>query len=379
MTAGNRPIKIAFDAKRLFYNHTGLGNYSRTLVRNLQKYYPDNEYHLFTPAIKENEETDYFINSGKFIIHTPGKTGLLYRTWRMSGDILQLRPDIFHGLSHELPFGLDKNIRTVVTFHDLIYERFPGQFGLWDRFAYKWKYRSAAMRSDKILAISHSTKMDLEKIYHLPPEKIEVVYQSCHEDFQMKENDPSLWPEVIRNLDKYFLYVGSIIERKGLLDCIMAYRELPDQFQRPFVVVGSGKGPYADTVREAIRNWHLEDKFIFLHGISNHDLVHIYDGCSIFLYPSSYEGFGIPVIESLFRHKPVITTTVSSLPEAAGEGGVLLEPHDAEGIRQAVIRFMTDKDYYRTTAQKGKAYVTENFSSEITAHRLMELYLSLIK
>ena len=114
---------IAFDAKRVFHNFTGLGNYSRTLLKNLATYYPEHEYHLFTPSIKENAETNYFLNNPQFIIHTPLKNKIGWRLLHMGGHVNTLNPDIFHGLSHELPVGLNTyTIKSVVTFHDLIYE-----------------------------------------------------------------------------------------------------------------------------------------------------------------------------------------------------------------------------------------------------------------
>jgi len=370
-----KPLIIAFDAKRLFNNNTGLGNYSRTLVRNLQKYYPQHKYHLFTPKIIINDETQYFLDTSKFIIHTPKRSPFLYRSWLMSREINNLQPDIFHGLSHEIPFGLHKNIKSVVTFHDLIYEKFPSQFGLWDRYAYKIKYKSSAFRSDYILAISQSTKNDLKDIYHLDDRKIHVVYQSCHSDFQLLELPKNtLLPKKIIGLKDYFLYVGSIIERKGLLDIVKAYSELPTNFQRPFVVVGSGKGHYMQSVHNLIEQYHLKDKFIFLNSISNHQLVIIYDNCFIFIYPSIYEGFGIPIIESLYRKKPVITTTESSLPEAAGPGALLVKPNNVKGIVESIITLTTQKDTYYSKGQRGHEYVKEKFSDDITAKSLMQFY-----
>lgn len=367
---------IAFDAKRLFLNNTGLGNYSRTLVKNLQKFYPHHEYHLFTPKIVENEDTKYFFDASKFTIHTPKSSRFLYRTWLMSKAINKLKPHIFHGLSHEIPLGLDSSIQVFVTFHDLIYEKFPQQFGFWERHAYKIKYKSSAFRADHIIAISESTQKDLLAIYNLHPSKINVVYQSCHSDFQtVKNKDIHNLPSPLQQLKGYYLYVGSIIERKGLLDCIKAYNTLPNNLKIPFVVVGSGRGDYARAVLDEIQNLQLEDNFIFLNSISNKSLVSIYDHCSIFLYPSIYEGFGIPIIESLFRQKPVITTQVSSLPEAMGQGGVLVPPNDINAIKNAIIFLMQDTQNYQTLAEAGFQHVKDHFSDSVTAQNLHQKYL----
>lgn len=362
---------IAFDAKRLFTNYTGLGNYSRTLVKNLQKYYPQHEYHLFTPKIIENEETSYFFDKNKFTIHTSSEP--LWRTYKMSIVINQLKPDIFHGLSHEIPLGLKNNIKKVVTFHDLIYEIYPKQFGIWDRNMYKLKYKKAAKTADMVVCISKSTQNDLIRLYKIPAEKTCIVYQSCQEVFQEKlVSVPSLsLPDI-----PYFLYVGSIIPRKNLKSIVESFAVLDDSLKRPFVIVGSGPEKYVDQVKRQISELNLKSWFHFFSHVDNHQLVHVYDQSYMLCYPSVYEGFGIPVIESLFRKKPVITSNLSSLPEATGPGGLLVDPTDPSDIKLAFEK-LSDKNLYEKLSFEGYDYVTHHFSMKATAECLMELYLSL--
>ena len=361
---------LAFDAKRLFNNFTGLGNYSRTLVRNLQKFYPEHEYHLFTPKIVRNAETDYFLDSGKFTIHHSGFP--LWRTFGMSREINRLSPDIFHGLSHELPVGLREDIKKVVTFHDLIYELYPKQFGLWDRNMYAIKYKFAAKKADRVICISQSTKNDLTRLYHIPENKIRVLYQSCHDIFQTKNIGTSL------DFDKkdYYLYVGSLIERKNVLQAIRAYAMLDAQYQKPFVIVGSGPVKHVDEIKDLIAQYGLMSHFEFISHINNDQLVAVYDQCYLLCYPSVYEGFGIPVIEALFRKKPVITSNLSSLPEAAGPGALLVDPYQPEQIRDAFIR-LNDAAVYSKLAEEGHQYVQDSFSARSTADALMDFYKNL--
>jgi len=373
----NQKLIIAFDAKRLFNNFTGLGNYSRTLVRNLQIYFPEHEYHLFTPKITKNEETAYFLDPDKFIVHTPSFNNPLWRSVGMAADINKLRPNIFHGLSHEIPFGIHKSIKTVLTFHDLIYEKYPEQFGLWDRWMYKWKYRSSAKRTDHIIAISESTKEDLISMYEVEENKISVIYQSCNDVFQIAEEEKKL-DGILANLRDYYLYVGSIIERKGLLSIVFAYAKLPDEYRKPFVVIGKGEKKYQQKVDDMIKYHGLASYFYFVNGISNERLLAIYDQSFALVFPSIYEGFGIPVIESLFRNKPVITSLISSLPEAAGPGAILVNPYDPDEICLAMIEINDSKKYDRLS-RDGYAYVNDRFSSEGTATQLMDFYTLIIQ
>ncbi len=373
----NQKLIIAFDAKRLFNNFTGLGNYSRTLVRNLQTYFPEHEYHLFTPKITKNEETAYFLDNEKFVIHTPSFNSPLWRSVGMAADINKLKPNIFHGLSHEIPFGIHKNIKTLLTFHDLIYEKYPEQFGLWDRWMYKWKYRSSVRRADHIIAISESTKEDLISMYEVEEDKISVIYQSCNDVFQIFDEEVKL-DDTLANLNDYYLYVGSIIERKGLLSIVFAYAKLPDEYRKPFVVIGKGDKKYKQKVDDMIKYHGLESYFYFVNGISNERLLAVYDHSFALVFPSIYEGFGIPVIESLFRNKPVITSLISSLPEAAGPGAILVNPYDPDEICLAMMEINDMKKYDRLS-RDGYAYVNDRFSSEGTAVQLMDFYNQIIQ
>lgn len=367
---------LAFDAKRLFNNFTGLGNYSRTLIKNLQRFYPHHQYHLFTPKITKNEETIYFLDQEKFTVHTPKGFSPLWRTWTVSQEVNTLKPHLFHGLSHELPFGLDKDIKKVVTFHDLIYEKYPEQFGYFDQKMYHWKYRSAVKRANAVVAISESTKADLVAYYGVEASKILVIYQSCQDVFFDTIKEEGKLQTSSLPASTYYLYVGSIIERKGLLQLIIAYATLPEVYRKPLVIVGKGDKNYLNKVTDLIKYYRLQPYVHFVNGMTNADLVTLYDGAFALIYPSVYEGFGIPIIEALARKIPVITSDISSLPEACGPGAILVNPYEANDIAQAMI-WLHDQTCHQSLSEKGFHYVKNRFSAEITAASMMDFYLSL--
>lgn len=358
---------IAFDAKRLFTNFTGLGNYSRTLVRNLRKYYPGCEFHLFTPCIVKNAETEFFLDNPDFIVHTPARGRLMWRTLGMAGEVNELRPDIFHGLSHEIPFGLNTDISAIVTFHDLIYEHYPEQYGWWDRNMYRLKYRSAAKRAGHIVCISESTRRDLADLYHIPESKMSTVYQSCRPEFM---DSPCLPVDFGKG---YWLYVGSAIARKGLLQLVIAYGMLPPSARRPLVIVGSGPSEYTNQVKDMITYYNISSQIRWIERLDNQSLRSIYDDCYALIYPSMYEGFGIPLIESLSRFRPVITSDLSSLPEAAGPGARYADPFKPEEISAAMMD-LENKTLYEKLAMEGRDYVMRQFNAEVTAGKMMEVY-----
>lgn len=373
-------LRIGFDAKRLFNNFTGLGNYSRTLVANLAAYYPEHAYFLFTPKIKPKEETHFFRNDPLFSVQTPKSA--FTPLWRMRGilkDLQRQEIQLYHGLSNELPLQIQKTeIKTVVTIHDLLFKQFPNQYTPIDRSIYNGKFHYACQHADHIVAISEATKRAIIHHYSVPPEKIKVIYQSCHERFMQVKSESTIRETMDRYRlpSNYLLYVGSIVKRKNLLGIIKAIELLRPSFQLPLVVVGSGKGRYRNKVKNYIAFKQLRKKIFFIHPRSK-DLPALYQGASIFLYPSFGEGFGIPILEALFSKTPVITSKVSSLPEAAGPGAHLVDPTKVEAISQGIEDILSDEQYRTQMIEKGYLHA-QRFRGEPLTHQMMSLYKRLL-
>ncbi len=178
-------MNIGFDAKRAFHNSTGLGHYSRTLIRSLADCYPEHQYYLFNPKPSSlfsfPEKNIQEVRPASFI------NNIFSSVWRSSwvkNDLKKYKIDIYHGLSHEIPVGIQKTgIKSVVTIHDLIHERHPEQYNAIDVKIYNKKFRYACANADKIIAISEQTKKDIIEFYKTPEEKITVCYQSCNPAF----------------------------------------------------------------------------------------------------------------------------------------------------------------------------------------------------
>ncbi|MCB0549313.1 MAG: glycosyltransferase family 4 protein [Phaeodactylibacter sp.] len=369
-------LRIGYDAKRLFNNFTGLGNYSRTLLANLSEYYPDNAYFLYSPKITRNDETHFFLNSALFNVHLPRRGSSSY--WRTIGirrDLARHKVQLFHGLSHEIPLGLDKaKIRSIVTIHDLVFERFPEHYPFIDRKIYSLKFRYACRHADHIVAISESTKRDIIELYGISPEKITVIYQSCHERYMVEKSRKTF--EGLRRRyhlpEEYLLTVGSITARKNLMGVIRALELLPESSRLPLVVVGRG-GRYRAKVQAFIQKNRLENLVHFI-DVSFDDLPAVYQKASAFLYPSFYEGFGIPILEALFSKTPVITSNLSSLPEAVGPGAHLVDPHRPEEIAAGIVKILSDEAYRQGLISAGYAHA-QQFRGEPLAGKMMDLYV----
>jgi len=173
------------------------------------------------------------------------------------------------------------------------------------------------------------------------------------------------------------LYVGSLIERKSFLLIVEAMALIADNQRIKVKVVGKGR-LYMDRVKVRIQELKLEEHFEFLDHIDNKDLISLYDNAIAMVYPSIYEGFGIPLIESLYRETPVITTTASSLPEAAGPGAIYIEPNDQQALAAALIDITSDEYLRKDLASKGKAYVSSRYTDDIAAQKMMHVYQELM-
>ncbi|MEL7422288.1 MAG: glycosyltransferase family 1 protein [Bacteroidota bacterium] len=370
--------RIGFDAKRLFNNFTGLGNYSRTLLRNLSEYHPDEAYFLYTPKVRQTPQTQFFLDSPTFNLRVPRRTQLLWRTYGMKKDIKRDKLDLYHGLSHEIPVGLpDLGVPTVVTIHDLIFKHYPEQYPWFDRQVYNQKFRYACENSDLIIAISESTKRDVMEMYGIAEEKIRVIYQSCHEGFMLEKN-PST-KEAVRERyglpTEFLFYVGSLVERKNLLGIVEALAQLPVDLQLPVVVVGQG-AVYKRRVVARAQELGVLDKLLFIQP-EFAELPALYQQAQAFLYPSVYEGFGIPILEALFSKTPVLTSNMSSLPEAAGAGAILVDPRNATEMAAGIETLLTDSEQREQQITAGFEHA-QQFKGELLTAQLVDAYRSLL-
>lgn len=382
-------MNIGFDAKRAYHNGTGLGHYSRTLIRSLAKYFPQHEYLLFN-----TKPSELFKLKGKNI-HEVLPSGLLHKTlssvWRstwIKNDLEKRDVDIYHGLSNEIPFDIHMtDIRSVVTIHDVIFERFPEQYSRIDVEIYKRKFKYACDHADKVIAISEQTKKDIIGFYKTPEEKIVVCYQSCNPAFgeTINEKEKQQVKEKYSLPDQFFLYVGSIIERKNLLGICKAIYLLRNELDIPLVVIGNGT-KYKQQVKDFIKQNGLEKQVIFLSEnplakvsssfLKAEDFPAIYQSAIAMIYPSFFEGFGIPVLEALWSRLPVITSGVSCLPEAGGDGAYYVDPNSAEDIAEGMKTIFADGSFTEALKEKGWQHA-QNFTQQKCAAEVMKVYESL--
>jgi len=370
-------MNIGFDAKRALFNRSGLGNYSRSTLRLLSRYFPDNRYFLFTGKQSNN----LFLPSGNQTFVGPDTFGYsvlpaIWRTFGMNNEINQTHLDVFHGLSNELPWNINKtNVKSVVTIHDLIFLRYPEYYSLIDRNIYSAKFSHACRIADKIIATSESTKQDIIRFFGTEASKIEVVYQTCDPIFRIPADELTK-EEVRRKYDlpeQYILYVGTIEKRKNALTLVKAY--LNKKTDIPLVLVGKPT-PYLAEIKKFLLHKSDSNRVLFRHNIETPDLPVVYQSARVFVYPSLFEGFGIPIVEALLSGVPIITSNGSCFGETAGEAAMYCDPFDVDQMGDCIHTILNEPETREQMISKGFLQATR-FSEEVVASNLMGVYTNL--
>ena len=401
-------MNIGFDAKRAAQNRTGLGNYSRFVIRILSEKFAGNQFHLYTPKPHRMPYLQEIPTLKHLFLHFPpqgiwSRLRSLWRVWGISKDIQKDGIQIFHGLSNELPLNIGtpeqrkmktggKGCKYIVTVHDLIFIHTPQYYHWIDRQIYNFKFRRACQCADRVIAVSEYTKQEIMHYYHTPESKIDVVYQGCDPVFSQEIEAGKLQEVKARYQlpDKFVLYVGSIEERKNLMLVAKAMAELnrrngsqgiqnqaQDQAAAAIHVVAVGRRTaYVDKIQDFLKTQGIDHLFHFSHQVPYADLPSFYKWASTFAYPSRIEGFGIPLLEAISSGVPAIGCTGSCLEEAGGPNSIYVNSDDAKGMADAILRTCTDENLRQHMISEGKKYALK-FSDEKLSHDLMKVYENL--
>ena len=373
---------IGFDAKRIVRNGTGLGSYGRTLVNDLAQrqdlalrlYAPDKGRDDLRSQIVERPNVSFCYPHFSSSIHLPSSW------WRMKGVVTDLQRDgvqLYHGLSGELPIGIRKSgIRSVVTIHDLIFLRHPEFYNWVDTKIYAWKFRQTLREADHVIAISECTKRDILYYGDIDEQKISIVYQSFAPRFsvEVSEEQRTQVRSAYQLPQRYILNVGSIEARKNILQAVQALPLLPDDVA--LVMVGRHT-PYTDQVLQYVREHHLEERVRVLHGVPDEHLPMLYALAESFVYPSVYEGFGIPIIEAISCGLPVVACSGSCLEEAGGPDSLYVQPANVEAMAAAIRLTLVGAEGRELRIENSKKYI-RRFSGCNVADQVAEIYSALM-
>ncbi len=368
---------IGFDGSRAFTkNRTGTENYSFQLLKHLARVDHTNKYYIFLRPDSEagnDPETHWPSNFELVTLPYP-------RLWTQLGlakETFTRKLDVLFIPAHTLPLIRQPGLKTIVTVHDLGAEYLPKTHQLKQRLYLNLMTHYQLKSATHLIAVSEATKTDLIKRISIPKEKISVVYEGYNQQlFQPVKNDAlnNTLKEYDLVFEQYFLFVGTIQPRKNLARLIKAYAQaLANNNQLPLLALAGGKGWLSDEIYTLPKKLDIENHVRFLGYIPDEDLPALYSGAKAFLFPSLFEGFGLPIIEAMAVGCPVVTSNLSSMPEVAGDAAILVDPYSVPDICQG-IQQIASEEKQAALVKAGFAQV-KKFSWEKCARETLEILI----
>ncbi|MGE0885605.1 MAG: glycosyltransferase family 4 protein [Blastocatellales bacterium] len=366
-------MRIALDAIPLVAAKTGIGHYTDALAASLARIHQDHQYLLLSPfdfAFHAGNGTPPNLSKMFFPVRS------VFRKWWLAGlpAMLRISPlDVFHGTNYCIP--VFSPCPTVVTIHDL--SLFTQSHTHEDDNVKRGRRRMPLMarRATRIIAPSEFTKHEIIRHLGVREDKIQVIFEAARDGMKplpASECQPVLDKHQIRQ--PYLLYVGTIEPRKNLLTLIRAYDELLRTTEhRPQLVMCGGRGWLCDEVFQLVDELKLTDQIRFTGYVDDEDLPALYSSAEIFLYPSLYEGFGLPPLEAMACGAPTITSNVSSLPEVVGRAGLTHDPNDWQTLTAHIARLLGDSAARQNFKQAGKDQAA-HFSWDRAARETQSVY-----
>ncbi len=378
-------MRIGFDAIRAFRNPTGLGNHNRHLIRILAQQAPEHEYHLYSPTASRDGLGGFLFDLPSVTVHTPAgwrqrnPGRQWWRTYALGRAAAGDGVDLYHGLSHEVPRDLPRTgVPSVVTVHDLIFRRHPELFGPFERRIYHWKFERSFRLADRMIAVSQQTKDDLVHYYEVPPERIDVVYPGCDPRYRHQLATEALAESLARYglTPGYVLQVGTMEVRKNAMMLLRVYTRLPKSLRPPLILVGR-RTRYVARLEAFIAEHSLAAVVTLMHDVPSADLPALYQGARVFVYPSLFEGFGLPILEAVVSGTPVIASSGSCFSEVAGPESLYAAPDVPEAWAEALERVLTDDAQAEAMSRAGHRHA-ERFGDSRLAASLWATYRSVL-
>jgi glycosyltransferase involved in cell wall biosynthesis len=368
-------LRIAIDARKL--RDYGIGTYVRALVRHLSRIDTNTEYVLLCRRQDCGIVDELGENFRAVIESSPAYS--IREQFSVPMDLRREGITLFHAPHYVLPPLTP--CKSVVTIHDCIHLRFP-QY-LPNKLGYAYARASlwaATHRASRVLTVSEASKRDILRYFRVPPQKIDVIYNAIDERFsQMPDpQEMSRVEERYQLHDPFILYAGNIKPHKNLERLIEAFHMLRKggMDQVKLLIIGDEISKYA-TLRRAVHKYKLHKHVRFFGFVPDSTLAVLYRLAGVFVFPSLYEGFGLPPLEAMASGTPVITSNVSSLPEVVGDAALLIDPYEPEAIADAMHRVLTDGTLREDLRRKGLARAA-GFSWDRSVRRVREIYAEVL-
>jgi glycosyltransferase involved in cell wall biosynthesis len=360
-------MRIAVDARPLATPLTGIGRYTRALLeamitRGHQWFlYSDRPLHITLP-----EDPRLRIRHGDAKGGTPAS--LRWTQWRYPRWAVQDDVDLFWSPRHHLPLLLNKRIAQVVTIHDVVWRQFPETMRPRNLLLERALMGPSIRTADHVICVSRFTASEVSRYYPSAIGKCRVIHEAAEENVTL-DRLPIGMPE------RYLLFVGTLEPRKNLPRLLRAYARLKgDEAVPPLVIVGGG-GWGGEDLPGLVAELELADRVKLCGHVADGELQALYAGASCLLMPSLYEGFGLPVLEAMQHGVPIIASSTSSLPEVAGDAGMLVNPYSEDEIANAIRRLVHEQGLHAELSQRASAR-SRQFSWQRAAEETLALFAS---
>ena len=374
-------MKIAVNTRLLLKDRLeGIGWFSYEVLKRITRNHPEHEF-LFIFDRPYDSEFIFADNVKGVVIGPPARHPILFYIWfgiSIPHLLKKHQVDLFFSPEPSMPLHL--NIPSIQTIHDLSFEHYPNDLPFAAQKYNKHMIPSAAKIADRIISVSEYSKSDIEKLYNVSSDKIDVVYNAAKENFK-----PSSAAQIDKtrkqycNGDPYFLYVGALNPRKNLVNLFKAFDQVchAKGTGNKLIVVGN-KMYWTKEIQQTYNQMKFKDQVIFLGHLDTEGLNKIYGAALALTYVSYFEGFGIPIVEAFRSHCPVITSNVTSMPEVAGDAALLVDPFKVDEIATAMMQITESEELRQSLINKGCKQV-KKFNWDISAERLWESMIKVVK
>lgn len=364
-------MRIGIDARLVYYNRAGIGEYIVQLVHALANIETGGDKFVLLQSRKDKTNIIENHGFGRKSLWTPSHNR--FEQAALGFEVSRIKLDLLHSPDFIPPFR--RNCKSVITIHDLAFLLYP-HFLTKESARYYGQIDQAWRRTDHIIAVSEATKQDSIKMLGVPEKKITVIHEAANPIYRpIPAAEAKAHVKKHYKIDKNFiLFVSTIEPRKNLPGLLQAYRRLRDDYKRDELLVLAGANGWLwEEVYETVSRLNLEDHVAFLGRVPSEDLVHLYNAARLLVHPSFYEGFGLTPLEALTCGTPAIVSNTAALPEVVGDAALLIDPHDIEGMTVAMMRVLTENELRDDLSSKGLKRARQ-FSWEKAAQKTLEIY-----
>jgi glycosyltransferase involved in cell wall biosynthesis len=374
--------RLAFDAKRAYQNYYGLGNYSRHLLSTMIELFPENNYYLYSPQVKIHFIDHLVEHKGRVtLVDITSLPKFVHPIWRnafVPFDLRRKKIQLYHGLNNELLRGIPKSIPTVVTIHDLNFLKHPELYHPSERDLLNKKNVYVCAHASKIITSSEYTKQEIIEAYSVPEYKIDVVYQDCDVRFHKKQTDNE-YEEVLQKykIEKpYLLSVGTIEEKKNHLTILKAFKMLNEK-DLNLLFVGRST-VYVKEIQNYIVKHDLVNQVRIVTDIVSSDMPALYANALCNIFASDAEGFGIPVLESIYTDCPVITVKDTPMSEIASDAALYFTSKNADELMVQMKKIVFNPEIKSSLISEGRSRLSL-FDKNQSIRKTMAIYKTIIE